>query len=74
MDLSATSERKLPPYATPTLFSDTFFVLTVVMSGNPEVTLQPDSLYIATNQIFGSAGKYHWAFYLTNSLGECFTR
>lgn len=40
------------------------------MDDNPTIILDPDSLYIATNQIMASFGKFHWAFYVTNSSGH----
>ncbi|KAG6812176.1 hypothetical protein H0H92_004044 [Tricholoma furcatifolium] len=40
------------------------------MDSNPIITLQPDSLYIATNQIFTQSGKFHWSLYLTDSSGH----
>lgn len=39
------------------------------MSTNPVITLEANSLYIATSQIFGELGKFHWILYLTDAAG-----
>lgn len=39
------------------------------MSNNPIITLEANSLYIATSQIFGATGKFHWVLYLTDASG-----
>jgi hypothetical protein len=36
---------------------------------NPEITLEPSSLYVATQQLVDQPGKYHWAIYGTDSSG-----
>lgn len=36
---------------------------------NPVITLEANSLYIATSQIFSEAGQFHWALYLTDAAG-----
>ncbi len=33
------------------------------------VQLEPSSLYVVTTQTMGPVGKFHWAFYLTDSKG-----
>ncbi|KAI0061478.1 hypothetical protein BV25DRAFT_762446 [Artomyces pyxidatus] len=38
-------------------------------SGNTVVSLEVESLYIATSQIVADPGKFHWSFYLTDSAG-----
>ncbi|KAI0061464.1 hypothetical protein BV25DRAFT_759104 [Artomyces pyxidatus] len=38
-------------------------------SNNPEISLEAESLYIATSQIVADPGKFHWSFYVTNSAG-----
>ncbi|KAF9072298.1 hypothetical protein BDP27DRAFT_1418205 [Rhodocollybia butyracea] len=44
------------------------------MSSLVPVPLEPDSLYIATSQIFGELGKFHWVLYFTGASGAGATR
>ena len=42
------------------------------MSGsntNPEISLEANSLYIATSQLMGQLGSFHWSFFLTDAAG-----
>ncbi|KAG7442794.1 uncharacterized protein BT62DRAFT_935525 [Guyanagaster necrorhizus] len=42
-------------------------------SSNPIVPLEPNSLYIATNQLINHLARFHWAFYKTDENGKATT-